>query len=258
MRTGTAIPILLYHGVGPLPDGAPKGLSITASRFREHIEWLARKGYATLSPGDLAAIMRNETLPPRRPIVITFDDGFANLVDHALPILVEHGFKATIFMVTESIGGTAGWDQPPEDQAIPLMSADQIRHWDKLGISFGAHTRTHRYLTRLPESDVIEEIEGSANDLTTLLGQRPEAFAYPYGAFSTAISEEVARHFRVAFTVNERLNYPGSDPYLLGRFPVMFWDTPRDLAVGVRVGFSPRTRLRLWIGRHTKRLLSVR
>src|SRR6266545_4103110 len=117
-----ATPALLYHHVGPhIPNPRYAGLSIPTEQFERQIRWLARKGYIGIRPADWLAWRRGgRTLPPKA-VLLTFDDGYADFPDHALPILQRWGFGAAVFVITKKIAVTNPWD------GALLMSASQMR-----------------------------------------------------------------------------------------------------------------------------------
>ncbi|MGA9427849.1 MAG: glycosyltransferase, partial [Terracidiphilus sp.] len=108
---GRRCPVLLYHHVGPLREGTYHQLTISAKAFARQIRWLARRGYTGILPSDWLRWLRDGTGLPRKPIMITFDDGYADIAQYALPILRRYGFGATVFIVTARTGGTNTWDE---------------------------------------------------------------------------------------------------------------------------------------------------
>ena len=234
-------PVLVYHHVGAPIPGADPGLSIAPSTFERHLDWLAAHGFAAMSASDwLDALQGRSALPPR-PVLITFDDGYRALDEHALPALHERGFRATVFVVTRFIGGVSEWERTAH---MPLLAEADIRRWAELGIEFGSHTRTHARLTALGESEQRDELEGSREDLSAVLGRPPRAFAYPYGLVDDDTHRLVADVFDVAFTIREGSNHPGGDRHLMRRSGALEEDSLSDLALRLRIGWTPRHRLR--------------
>jgi peptidoglycan/xylan/chitin deacetylase (PgdA/CDA1 family) len=233
------LPVLLYHHVGPSLLGARyAGLSVSQEKFERQMRWLARKGYAGIRPAEwLAWLLRATALPPK-PVLLTFDDAYADFPDYALPVLRRHGFRAVVFVVTGWIGARNSWD------GAPLMSAHQIRECSAQGIEFGSHTRTHPDLTSLSGTQLREEIAGSGEDLSAIVGTRVTSFAYPYGFWSEEVRANVRESFDLAFTCDEGLNQIDTDPLLLRRTMVQPGDLLLDLACRVHFGWSPVTALR--------------
>lgn len=200
------LPVLLYHHVGPQREHAYPGLTISPDKFERQIGWLARRGFVGISPSDWLRHYRDGAALPDKPILITFDDGYADTATYALPVLRRYGFSAAIFVVTGFVGKTNSWDQAKGWGSLALMDTKQIRYWASEGIEFGAHTRTHRDLTKLSDGDLFNEISGSKKDLEHILGTAVHSFAYPYGGFNEKIANYVQGNFGLAFSTERGVN----------------------------------------------------
>ncbi|MGH7780003.1 MAG: polysaccharide deacetylase family protein [Candidatus Binataceae bacterium] len=224
------LPILLYHNVGRLPVEDPHGLTVTPEQFERQMQWLVSRGYETIWPSDWLAAHKEGKPLPRNPIVLTFDDGYAEMVEYALPVLRRHGLKAAVYVVTRRLGLTNTWDEMNGRQTMRLMTADQVRQLPGQGIELGSHSRTHSHLTSLSESQLADEIEGSKNDLQNLLGAEVLSFAYPYGdgADSRIIREKLMRSYQLGMTVWDGPNSIESNPYELRRIAITPGDSLRD------------------------------
>jgi peptidoglycan/xylan/chitin deacetylase (PgdA/CDA1 family) len=244
---GMRLPVLLYHHVGPLRPGTVPGLTVSPERFEHHVRWLARRGYTGICPSDWVRWRREGKGLPERPVLLTFDDGYADLVEYALPVLRRYGFGGAVYVVTGQMGGTNAWDKACGSGTQRLMSAAQIRYWASQGIEFGAHSRTHADLTTLSAKELAEEVIGSRDELADLLGSRVASFAYPYGSYNQAACDCVRGAFDVAFIAddqNEGLNHLLTDPHLLLRTMVQANDSLLDLECRARWGYNPILNLR--------------
>ena len=243
------LPVLLYHHVGPSRPGTFPDLTVSAERFARHISWLVRRGYVGIRPADWLAWCRNDRVLPRKPVLLTFDDAYADLATYALPVLRRNGFGAAVFVVTNHIGGENVWDRLRGSQPHRLMTGDQIREWAGRGIEFGAHSRTHADLTALSHGEMREEIEGSRDDLAGITGRHVGAFAYPFGRTNEAVRDRVRATFDCAFACKEGVNTVSADRYGLFRSMVQPYDSTIALASRVRLGRYPvddwRARLRV-------------
>jgi len=249
---GMRLPVLLYHHVGPLRPGTLPSLTVSPQTFERHVRWLARRGYTGVRPADWLRWRLEGKGLPDKPVLLTFDDGYADLADYAFPVLRRYGFGAGVYVVTGQLGGTNAWDEAKGFGTQRLMTVEQIRYWATQGIEFGAHSRTHADLTTLSARELTEEVVGSRDDLTTLLGSPVVSFAYPYGFYNQAVVDCVRGAFDVAFIAddnNEGLNHLLTDPYLLLRTMVQPNDSRLDLECRARWGYNPllnlRARLRL-------------
>jgi GT2 family glycosyltransferase/peptidoglycan/xylan/chitin deacetylase (PgdA/CDA1 family) len=233
---GRSCPSLLYHHIGPARAGTKRELTVSPERFERQIRWLARSGYTGIKPSDWLNWIRHGTGLPKKPILVTFDDAYADTADYALPILKKYGFNAAVFVVTEQLAGTNTWDEVQGSGTLQLMTAEQVRSWARQEIEFGAHSRTHTHLTKLSASDLVAEVVGSKDDLTALLGYPPVAFAYPYGEYNEAVCDLVRGQFEMAFSVEEGINHLSGDPHLLRRAYVGPGDSHIEFALSARRG----------------------
>jgi peptidoglycan/xylan/chitin deacetylase (PgdA/CDA1 family)/glycosyltransferase involved in cell wall biosynthesis len=226
---GKQLPVFLYHHVGPPRAGTIPDLTISPEKFERQVRWLARRGFVGIRPSDWLRWLRDGTCLPDKPILLTFDDGYADIADYALPVLRRHGFSAAVYIVTGQLGGTNAWDEVQGGGTHRLMTVEQIRYWAAQGIEFGAHSRTHRDLTKLSAAELAAEISGSKNDLASLLGSPVLSFAYPYGELSEAVSDFARGEYDLAFTTERGLNYLRTDPHLLRRINISSNDSLIDI-----------------------------
>jgi GT2 family glycosyltransferase/peptidoglycan/xylan/chitin deacetylase (PgdA/CDA1 family) len=251
---GMRLPVLLYHHVGPLRPGTYPELTISPETFERQMRWLARRGYMGVPPSAWLAWCREGRALPGKPVLLTFDDAYADLTEHAFPVLRRHGFSAAVFVVTGQIGGTNAWDEKLGSATHQLMTAEQIRYWAGQGIEFGAHSRSHADLRALQGSDLADEVTGSGRDLAELLRTRVLSFAYPYGTHNDAVRKQVGDSYALACGVEEGLNFLKTRLSLLRRTMVQPDDTFSDFACRVRYGWSPIQRFRGRVVRALRRL----
>lgn len=250
----TSLPILLYHHVGPRRIGTNSWLTVEPGRFASHVTWLQDHGYRSATSDQVIVwVTEGRPLPPRC-VLLTFDDAYGDLAEHAFPVLSAAGYSALVFVVTGRIGGVNEWDAPHTRATHALLGADAIRRWSAEGIEFGAHSRTHPDLTRLTERQLDEEVVGSKNDLEALLGGPVRTFAYPYGSADQASRRVVAGAFALAFTDADGVNQRAGDPHLIRRTCVSPLDGTFDIATRVRIGQSPNVRARSWVDARLKKL----
>jgi peptidoglycan/xylan/chitin deacetylase (PgdA/CDA1 family) len=251
-------PVLVYHEVGNELRRAAPAMTIDADRFERQIGWLAELGYTGITVSSWLSVRDGRESGPARPVLITFDDGYAGVGEHGLPTLRRHGFTATVFLVTSKLGGVNDWDPYAADQDHRLMSADEVRRWSREGVEFGGHTRSHPNLTTLSMQRMEDEIAGCYADLTELLGVPPRSFAYPYGFENKRVREVVSSWFEAAFIVDERANRPSTDVHRLHRSGALPQDSRGDIALRLLMGWTPRHQLvmrtRRRVGRLRRRL----
>jgi peptidoglycan/xylan/chitin deacetylase (PgdA/CDA1 family) len=177
------IPILMYHQIDTPPArGTPmRGMVVSPRRFAAQMGLLRRMGYRGLSMSELVPYLNGER---RGKVVgITFDDGYRNTLEHALPILKAHGFTATCYAVSRKIGGFNDWDAALGVPQEPLMTAAELADWVAAGMEVGAHTRHHVDLSALPDDEARREIQQSRSELENAIHAPVRHFCYPYGRF---------------------------------------------------------------------------
>lgn len=177
--------ILMYHGVADVAED-PNQLCVTPGRFAEQMTWLTRHGLRGVGIGALVDALRAGR--HRGLVGITFDDGYVNVLEAALPELLRHGFTASMFIISDRLAGTNDWDEGP---AWPLMSADQVRELAAAGMEIGSHSATHQRLAGVSADQLEAEVSGSRTRLGELLGTRIGGFAYPYGSMDAAARDAV-------------------------------------------------------------------
>jgi peptidoglycan/xylan/chitin deacetylase (PgdA/CDA1 family) len=182
--------ILMYHSI----DSTGSAISVTAEAFRRHVRWLASAQVRVVDVAELLELPAED-----EAVALTFDDGFESFGALAAPLLEEHGFTATVFVVSQRVGTTNAWE--PAGGSIPnlaLMGWDELGRLAERGFQVGAHTRTHPRLTDVSDDRMRDEVAGSAEDIATELGVLPLAFAYPYGACDEAVEAVAGDSFPLA------------------------------------------------------------
>lgn len=217
----TAVPILTYHKLGPRPRGVRlKGLYVSEKLFARQLAELCEAGFNTTSTDE--AFSAQSSRPPRT-VVLTFDDGFCNVLRHGLPLLAQNKFQAIEFLVADLIGKTNEWEQREGEVSEPLMDVTQVREWLAAGHEIGSHTLTHPHLTQLSTDQGREEISASKKKLEDLFGRPIHHFCYPFGDWNEAVRDLVmAAGYQTACTTVAGVNVPGESPYTLKRFTARY------------------------------------
>jgi len=216
------LPILLYHKIEHVAPGSryPKNY-VTPEQFDAQLAFLRRLGYRSISFGDYLSYRKGRGRLPRRPVIITFDDGYRSNREIALPLLERHGFTATVFLVAGQIGRTNAWDldEPQE----PLLNAADIQAMQAAGVEFQSHTTSHPRLTRIPPAAALEELRSSRVRLAELLGRPVRVLCYPYGEHNEE-TKGLARDagYEAAVIIRRRMNTDAVDLFALRRIPVTY------------------------------------
>ena len=240
------VPVLMYHHVGPGRPGTYPDLTVSPEAFERQISTLARRGYRGITAAEYLRARLGEVRLPERPVIVTFDDGYADIAEHAFPVLERHGFGSVVFVVTGELAGTNSWDEARGSATHRLLSPEQIREWQDRGVEFGGHSRTHASLPSLDAQQLRGEICGCRDDLERLTGRAATAFAYPYGDFDDRAVAEAREAYSLAFTTVEGVNSLATDSHLLKRAMVMPGDSGVALLARTWLGYSPRDVLLRW------------
>lgn len=234
LTRGTAI--LMYHAVG-LPSERPSHFVVPARRFERQLRWLARQRRPVIGLDDLADHRREGRLPPAGSVVVTFDDGYADTLEVAAPLLRRYGFPATVFAVSGRIGAVADWDGAEELSGRRLLDSAGLAALSDSGLAVGAHTRTHPRLPELDVRDAFVEIEQSRNELAEHVDRPIRSFAYPYGRTNDEIVAQVGQAgYEVACGIERGLTYANTPLLRMRRVPVDGNASVFRFALGVRLG----------------------
>jgi peptidoglycan/xylan/chitin deacetylase (PgdA/CDA1 family) len=168
--------VLMYHSVAPYEQD-PYGITVSPARFERQMRWLRRRGLRGVSMSTLLDAWRAGR--SRGLIGLTFDDGYADFLEYAVPVLAQYGFGATAFPVAGLLGGNNGWD--PDGPRKPLMTEAQVRKVAEAGFEIGSHGMRHLSLPGTPAAAVAAEAEESRAILRAVSGQDVAGFCYPFG-----------------------------------------------------------------------------
>ncbi|MDQ1045702.1 peptidoglycan/xylan/chitin deacetylase (PgdA/CDA1 family) [Streptomyces sp. V4I2] len=175
-RPGPPPWVAMYHSVGDCSHD-PYRVTVSPGRLDRQLGWLRRRGLRGAGVHELlAARARGEG---QDLVGLTFDDGYADFLTHALPLLRRHDCGATLFVLPGRLGGENAWD--PCGPRKPLLSAEGIRHAAAQGVEIGSHGLTHVDLTRADDALLRAEVKDSRTALCELVGADIHGFCYPYG-----------------------------------------------------------------------------
>ncbi len=220
------IPIITYHSI----DDSGSVISTPPARFRRQIATLHASGYQTLTLEDLTKMTGSGKWPSRKSVVLTFDDGFENFYKEAAPVLQEHSFTATVFLVTGKCGDFNDWSGNPADfPRSPLLSWGQVKELSELGIEFGSHTVNHPDLTKLDPTSRQIELTYSKRRIEDATGKKVGSFAYPFGRMTSGVKRAVEETYASACSTNLGRVGPKSEVYCLERVDAYYLSNPKLL-----------------------------
>ena len=179
------IPILMYHSISRHATSKFKPFTVSTESFADQMAYLRHHAYTLMTVTQLVKVLSQQgSVLPERPIVLTFDDGFADFFTDALPILQQYGFPATLYVTTGFIGSTSRWMQREGEATRLMLTWEQLTEICMCGVELGGHSHSHRQLDTLPLTIAQDEIIHCKGLLEDHLGQEVLSFAYPHGYHS--------------------------------------------------------------------------
>jgi peptidoglycan/xylan/chitin deacetylase (PgdA/CDA1 family) len=204
--SGPKVIVLNYHKV----DYMNNSLSVLPPDFEYQMAFLKDNGYHTITPHEMYMAFTDGAPLPTNPVLITFDDGYADNYTYAYPILKKYGMKAAIFVITSLMGrpGYLTWGQAAEMEASGVVSIE-------------SHTVTHGSLTDLTDEQIRYELTEAKHDIEQRLGKEVEFLAYPTGAYNLHIASLVQEAgYKGAFTVRYGNMDRSANFYAIERVPI--------------------------------------
>jgi peptidoglycan/xylan/chitin deacetylase (PgdA/CDA1 family) len=212
------VPILMYHSIA-IPSTSPYVVSVQA--FETQMAYLAERHYTPLTVTQFIRARQCPETLPLRPVVLTFDDGYADFYENALPVLRRHKFGATLYIVTSWVKGSPREKGPGSESGYRLLTWEQIVEISANGIECGAHTHTHSPLDILGETAARMELVRSQQILQAKIGQPVSSFAYP-GGYQTRFTQHLVRatSYTSACGVMYAMSSTVDNAFALSRLPV--------------------------------------
>jgi peptidoglycan/xylan/chitin deacetylase (PgdA/CDA1 family) len=210
-----AVPILMYHRVGPIEPGAPAitdALTVTPPVFDAQMRWLHASGFHAITQRRLFDALEHGARLPRNPVLITFDDGYRDVLWNAVPLLHRLRMPATAYVITGRI----------DDGDPSFLSWPELRALEANGVAVGSHTVHHLALTSLTPEQALYELEASRRTLQRHLRRPVQWFAYPAGAVDAAVLPLVRRAgYVLAVTTRPGDVQSAAEPFLLHRDEIL-------------------------------------
>jgi peptidoglycan/xylan/chitin deacetylase (PgdA/CDA1 family) len=233
--------ILAYHAIADLRgDPVLAEYGVSPDRFTAQLDGLSAAGWEFVDLDASLAWLGGAGSLPKRAILLTFDDAYADLREVAAPLLAERSIAAVVFAVAGHLGGANDWDHHKGAASLRLLESSQLPEVAAGGIEIGAHTVNHRPLPEVPAEELEGEVRGSAEQIEATGVPRPRAFSYPYGRWTPAVAAAVREAgYEVAFTTAWGDPSPGGDLYTVPRVEVHASDTPRKLRLKLALAGWP-------------------
>lgn len=256
--TGNRALILMYHAVDEPSAPSESRLCVTPTAFSRQMQWLRQSTFRPVTLDQVVDCLNRGRPLPADAVAVTFDDGFGDVYDHALPTLLEYEIPATMFAVADRLGRTNDWMDQRGFPTRAIVSAEQLRRLDAAGMSIGSHTLTHPRMTELAPADAEREARDSRHRLEDVIGKPVQHFAYPYGLYNGAVKKAVrAAGYSSAASTRSGFNAANGDLFELRRIDVVGTDSLAQFRRKVEFGANRVTHgmlLSYYAGRIRSRL----
>lgn len=197
-------PVLMYHKIPESELQTQHKIFVTKDNFRKHLEYFKRKGFTALTFSELALYRKGHVSFksfPRKPLVLTFDDGYRDNLVNASPLLKEFGFKAQLFLLADQTIDHNNWDADGNEPTHEIISGAERQAWNESAFEIGSHGFSHEKLTSFTEADALHELTESKKALEDEFKKKINVFAFTYG-ITTENSRELARRAGYDYAVN--------------------------------------------------------
>ena len=200
----------VYHRFG---DNRYSSTNISTKQFDRHLSYLRKNGFKSMTFGEAVDYLSNPEIAYEEKVVcITVDDGYKTFMTGAMPLLEKYGFKASLFINSESVGGN------------DFMTWEELKKIHEKGIEIGNHSHSHAYFLNLSQAERVtafkKDIEKCQNLIHNHLGFYPDVFAYPYGEYDIAMKNALkTMGFKAAAAQNSGVMY-NYDNFAMPRFPM--------------------------------------
>jgi len=216
------IPILMYHQIDMPPAEAKlRSLYVHPHSFARQMRLLQRLGYQAMCLSKLTPYLRGQR--QGKVIGITFDDGYLDNLQNALPVLIQHGFSATCYVISDNIGKYNTWNVHRVGVRKTLMSKEHIQEWLAAGLEVGSHSVSHPHLTQCRRPEAWRQLVDSKRALEDQFSLGIEHFCYPYGEYNPEIRAMAAEAgYQTSTTTRRSRVWPADDLLALPRVAVYY------------------------------------
>jgi peptidoglycan/xylan/chitin deacetylase (PgdA/CDA1 family) len=238
----------MYHSISQTRNKRFSPFAVPPEQFAEQMICLEEGGYKAYTVTAYRQAWQRGGLA-ERAVVLTFDDGYADFFEAALPILRRHKFEATLYVTTGFVGESSRWLMRERETQRAMLSWEQLQEIDRSGIECGGHTQSHVALDSVTEARAKWEIESCKEKLQEHLGHKVHSFAYPFGYSTGKVRQLVARAgYSTGCVVGHGLSKQGSDHYALRRLmirPGTSIESFKKLLEGTGISWWERIYLRM-------------
>jgi peptidoglycan/xylan/chitin deacetylase (PgdA/CDA1 family) len=183
-RYSSWIPVLMYHKIPEHEIQSQHKIFVTRDNFEKHLQFYKAQGFQTLTFSDLEHFRsgtRSFNEFPRKPLILTFDDGYQDNLDHASPLLKKYNFKAQIFLLADPNIRNNQWDASSDEPAHEIVSGAERKKWLHSAFEIGSHGFSHQKITEMTDEQALTELKQSKLALEKEFAISVNVFAFTYG-----------------------------------------------------------------------------
>lgn len=216
-RFSHRVPILMYHRIASIPGDRN---ALPPNKFAEQLSYLARNGFTTITPKMLFTAYTEGIPLPKKPILLTFDDGYVDNYTEAMPLLKHYKMNAVVFPIANWIGKDNNWENFHK-KPTKTMTWNELSAWRDNGLQIEGHTFNHPFLTNCTQEQLCIELSDSRAVLESNLQMPIDFLCYPYGFFNTeTVSAVKAAGYKGAFAIFDHVSLWKLNLYALPRIPI--------------------------------------
>lgn len=196
------VPILMYHRIAHVPGDRN---SLPKERFEEQLAYLSAHGYHTISADDLYQYLTAKKPLPKKPVLLTFDDGYVDNYHQALPLLQKYNMQAVVFPIYNWLGKENKWENFGK-QLTKTMTVNELKLWQQAGMDIQPHTASHPFLTQCTDEQLTDELINAKIQFEKLLDKPMPYLCYPYGFFNQKVIDFAQKaNYKMAFAIFENV-----------------------------------------------------
>lgn len=212
------VPILMYHEIGE-PEGPWGNLYVSEENFTKQMDWLNSQGYTTISMRDLEKNRQGVLRLPAKPVIVTFDDGYASMYDFVFPLMKDKGLSGTFYLYPDKF---STWNS---------LLPEQVREMSAEKMEIGSHSKSHADMTKISRERLIKELVESKRILEDITGKKIESFCYPAGRYSPVVIEELKNAgYKSAVTTKYGFYNSNESIYEIKRIRINYTDSLESFA----------------------------
>ena len=225
------IPVLMYHKIPSNEIQSQHKIFVTTENFKKHLSFFKKRGFKTVTFSELALYRKGQLSFksfPKKPLILTFDDGYVDNLENASPLLKQFGFRAQIFLLANSQIKSNQWDSSLTEPLHEIVSGTERLKWKQSAFEVGSHGFSHQKITDMSSTEIIEELEKSKQQLEKEFNTEINVYAFTYGITSDE-AKQIAQNVGYDYAVNtdSGARLLEEDPYSIFRVNIFpnesFW-----------------------------------